>query len=249
MTYIIVYFSGVAAGFLNILGGGGSMITVPVLIFLGLPPVIANGTNRIAILVETLSGTFTFKSKGYYYPQIAVTLAVPAIIGSIVGTMIAVNISDEVFNKVLGMIMLIILMLILFRPEKKFLKDLEILKLEGKRKHIAMVVFFFVGIYGGFIQIGVGFFMIVSLALLTGMDLIKINALKTMIVVFYTAVALLLFAANTGVEWAIGLVLSLGNGTGAFIGSHFAVQKGERPIRFILVITVIVMTGKLWGLW
>ncbi len=249
MTYIIVYFSGVAAGFLNIMGGGGSMITVPILIFMGLPPVIANGTNRIAVLVEALSGTLTFRSKGYFFPQMALILAFPAVLGSVVGTLIAVNISDDMFNKVLGIIMLVVLMLIIIRPEKKFLKDLEILKLEGTRKLIAMVAFFFIGVYGGFIQIGVGFFMIVSLALLTGMDLIKINALKTMIVVFYTAVSLLLFITNTGVEWGIGIVLALGNGTGAFLGSHFAVRTGERPIRFVLTITVIVMTGKLWGLW
>jgi hypothetical protein len=249
MTHIIVYFSGVAAGFLNIMGGGGSMITVPVLIFLGLPPVIANGTNRIAVMVEALSGTLTFRSKGYFFPQMALTLAVPAVLGSVIGTMMAVNISDEMFNRVLGVIMLIVLLLIIIRPEKKFLKDLEILKLEGKRKLIAMVAFFFIGVYGGFIQIGVGFFMIVSLALLTGMDLIKINALKTMIVVFYTAVALILFVANTGVEWRIGLVLALGNGTGAFLGSHFAIRSGERLIRIVLTVTVLVMTAKLWGLW
>lgn len=110
------------------------MITVPVLIFLGLPPVNANGTNRIAVMVEALSGTLTFRSKGYFFPQMALTLAVPAVLGSIVGTLMAVNISDEMFNRVLGIIMLIVLLLIIIRPEKKFLKDLEILKLEGKRK-------------------------------------------------------------------------------------------------------------------
>ena len=132
MTYIIVYFSGVAAGFLNIMGGGGSMITVPVLIFLGLPPVIANGTNRIAVMVEALSGTLTFKSKGYFFPQMALTLAVPAVLGSIVGTLMAVNISDEMFNSVLGVIMLIVLLLIIIRPEKNFLKIWRYSSWKGK---------------------------------------------------------------------------------------------------------------------
>jgi hypothetical protein len=200
-------------------------------------------------MAEAISGTLTYKSKGYFYPKMGLMLSIPAVIGSIIGTFIAVGISDDAFNKVLGIIMLVVLGLILVRPEKKFLSGIEIMEFMGKRKIIAMIAFFFVGLYGGFIQIGVGFLMIVALALLTGMDLIKINALKTLIVAVYTLAALLVFMTNSRIDWGIGLVLALGNGTGAFLGSHFAVSKGERPIRIILAITVIVMTGKLWGLW
>jgi hypothetical protein len=249
MEYILIFIAGTAAGFLNTIGGGGSLITMPILIFMGLPSATANGTNRIALIAQNISATMNFKRKGYFYPKIVILLAVPAIIGSVIGSNLAVNLPDEIFNKVLGVVMIIVLILILTRPEKKFLADEEISELVGKRKILAVIAFLFVGFYGGFIQAGVGFIFIVALSLITGMSLVKINSLKVAIIGIYTITALIVFIINGNVNWALGLLLAVGNSTGAYIGSNFAVNKGDKYIRIIITIAIIVMAGRLWGLW
>ncbi len=249
MSYLIIFLVGTAAGFLNTIGGGGSILTMPMLIFMGLPSATANGTNRIALLAQNISATLNFKRKGYFYPKIIIILVIPAIIGSIFGSSFAVNISDVLFNRILGIVMIIVLIIILIRPEKKFIGEKEITDLKGKRKIIAIIVFFFVGFYGGFIQAGVGFIFIVSLSLITGMSLVKINSLKVAIIGIYTVSALLVFLINGNVNWGLGLFLALGNSTGAYLGSNFAVKKGDKYIRIIITIAIIVMAGRLWGLW
>lgn len=249
VKYIFVYIAGTVAGFLNTLGGGGSLITLPLLIFMGLPSATANGTNRIALVAQNISATANFRRKGFFYPKMAIMLAVPAVIGSIIGSNVAVSLKDDVFNKVLGVVMILVMILIITRPEKKLLNMEEIEELTGKRRIYAMIAFFVVGLYGGFIQAGVGFIIIVSLTLITGMSLVKINSLKVFIVAIYTVSALTVFVMNGNVNWGLGILLALGNSTGAFIGSNFAVQKGDRVIRMVIVAAVVVMAGKLWGLW
>jgi uncharacterized membrane protein YfcA len=209
----------------------------------------ANGTNRIALIAQNLSAVLNFKRKGFFYPKLILLLGIPAVIGSIVGSSFAVNLSDELFNKILGVVMVVMLVLILTRPEKKFLGDKEITELVGKRKIISIVALFFVGFYGGFIQGGVGFLFIVTLSLITGMSLVKINSLKVAVVGMYTVTALSVFVINGHVDWGLGLFLAIGNSTGAYLGSNFAVNKGDRYIRIIISIALIVMAGRLWGLW
>ncbi len=147
------------------------------------------------------------------------------------------------------MIRILVMTLIIARPEKKLLNMEEIEELTGKRRIYAMIAFLFVGLYGGFIQAGVGFIIIVSLTLITGMSLVKINSLKVFIVAIYTVSALAVFVINGNVDWGLGILLAFGNSTGAFIGSNFAVQKGDKVIRMVIVAAVVVMAGKLWGLW
>lgn len=249
LNYILIFAAGCAAGFLNTVGGGGSLITLPVLIFLGLPSAIANGTNRIALMAQNISAVAGFKRKGYFYPKLAIMLGIPAAIGSIIGSNFAVGLSDEMFNKILGIVMIIVLVLILTRPEKKFIKDTDIDNIDKRKLIIAMIAFFFVGLYGGFIQVGVGFIIIVSLSLITGMSLVKVNSIKVFTIGIYMISSLIVFISRGSVDWGLGLVLALGNSTGAYLGANFSVNKGEKWIRIIITCAVVVMAGKLWGLW
>lgn len=249
MDYLLILIAGTVAGFLNTVAGGGSLITLPILIFMGLPSATANGTNRIALLFQNISATMGFKRRGYFYPTLAVWLGIPAVIGAFVGSRIAVSLPDVLFNRILSIVMIVVLTLILTRPEKRFLKQTGASELTGTRRWVAVGVFFLVGIYGGFIQAGVGFILIVSLSLLTGLPLVNVNAIKVAIVAIYTAMALAVFVLNGNVEWGLGLLLAVGNSFGAYLGSVFAVKKGDRYIRMIITVSVIVMAGKLWGLW
>ncbi len=111
---------------------------------------------------------------------------------------------------------------------------------------ITMIVFFFIGIYGGFIQVGVGFIIIAALTTITGLNLVDTNSHKVFIVGMYTIFALIVFVFYDKVYWTVGLGLAAGMGLGGWIGSHWAVAKGERWIRLVLTICVIAMVIKLF---
>ena len=244
----LILVIGIAAGFINTLGGGGSLLTLPILIFLGLPAVVANGTNRIAIIIQSIVGITNFRRKGFFYPKLGIILAIPAIFGSLLGARFAVSISEELFQKLLAVIMIIVLVLILTRPEKIFLKEIKGENLSPTRLIVSLFVFFGVGFYGGFIQAGVGFIIIVALTLITGMSLVKINSLKLFIVLIYICSSFVIFLIHVKVDWILGFTLAIGNSVGAYFGSNFSVSKGDKWIRVVLVIAILSMAAKLLGL-
>jgi len=244
----LILITGMVAGFLNTLGGGGSLLTMPVLIFMGLPAATANGTNRIAIFIQNVVGVTNFRNKGFFYPKLSFILGVPAILGSIFGAKVAVSISGELFEKILAIVMIIVLILILTRPEKRFIQEVDSENLGTLRLVIAIIAFFGVGFYGGFIQAGVGFIIIVALTLITGMSLVKVNSLKLFIILIYTVSSLVVFLVNGRVDFLLGFILAIGNAVGAYIGTNFAVSKGDKWIRVFLVITILAMAAKLLGL-
>jgi uncharacterized membrane protein YfcA len=241
-------------------GGGGSLITMPVLIFLGLPSAVANGTNRVALMVQSVVAIGYFKNKGFFYPKLSAILGIPALIGSIIGAKFAISLSDEMFNRVLAIVMLVVLVLIILRPEKWFLSKKKGDIKEGTEEReengedlgktrliIASLVFFAVGFYGGFIQAGIGFIIIATLALITGMSLVKINSLKVSVTLIYMSASLLVFILNGKIDWTLGFALAIGNAFGAYLGGMFTVSGGDKWIRIFLVITVSIMAAKLLG--
>ncbi len=239
----VIFTAGILAGFINTLAGGGSLLTLPILIFLGLPTAVANGTNRIAIVAQCAFAVAGFKKKGVSNFKLSLLLSTPAIIGAIIGACFAVDISDVLFRRVLAGIMLLVLGLILWNPRQEGGSSSNSL---GRRQLItAMIVFFFIGIYGGFIQVGVGFIIIAALTTITKFNLIVTNSHKVFIAGIYTIFALIVFALNGKICWEIGLCLAAGMGLGGWIGSHWAVKKGERWIRAVLAICVVAMVVKL----
>ena len=244
----LILITGVAAGFMNTLGGGGSLLTLPMLIFLGSPAAVANGTNRIALMVQNIVGVSNFRRKGFFYPKLGIILAIPAVFGSLLGARFAISVPEELFQKILAVIMIVVLILILTRPEKKFLKEIEGENLSTARLVVSIFVFFGVGLYGGFINAGVGFVIIVALTLITGMSLVKINSLKLFIVLIYISSSLVVFIIHGKVDWILGFTLAIGNALGAYLGSNFAVSKGDKWIRIFIVIAILSMSAKLLGL-
>lgn len=239
----LVMVTGLVAGIINTLAGGGSLLTLPLLIFLGLPGSIANGTNRVAVLVQNLSAVAGFRSKGFQNLGYGLFLAVPAVLGAVLGARISIDLSDQLFEKILGVLMLVILVLILWNPAKRYAKGTE--DLSPGRRWLAAFFFLFVGFYGGFIQAGVGFLVIATLTMVNGLDLVKTNSYKVVVNSAFTLIALLVFALHGEVRWLVGLLLALGMGLGGWIGSHLAVARGERFIRVVLIVAVLGMSLKL----
>ncbi len=247
LNTLLILLAGTAAGFINTLAGGGSLITLPLLITLGLPSAVANGTNRIAILIQNITALGNFKHKGYFDYKLGLLFAIPAVVGSIIGANLAITLPDDTFNTILAVVMIIMVILIIWNPSRKSDKIIE--KLTGKRRIISVILLFFVGIYGGFIQAGVGYFIIGSITLLTGFSLVKTNSLKVFIITFYTFFSLFIFIVNGKIDWIMGLTLAVGNSLGAWLGSTLAVNKGEKLVKIVLAVGVVIMAGNLLGLY
>lgn len=241
---IILVIVGLAVGFINTVAGGGSLIALPVLIFLGLPPSVANGTNRVAVVIQNAMGTAGFKSKGVSTFPFNIYLGISALFGAILGAYIAVDIKGETFNKILSVIMVIVVIIIIFKPNVR-LEDLQE-KVTGKQLWVGVIAFFFFGIYGGFINAGLGFIIILFLHYVNQMTLVRANATKVMVVFIYTLAALTVFALNDKVNWKAGLVLAIGTGTGGWVASRVSVNKGDGFIKTFLVVMVVIMAIKLW---
>lgn len=244
--YFAVIFVGFVAGFINTLAGGGSLLTLPLLIFLGLPANVANGTNRIVLLLQNIVGVSTFKKQKAFEFKEGYRLAIPAILGSVIGAQLAVGFNEDLMRKTIGGLLLFMFFIILYKPEK-WIKG-EIGKKIGKPTLLQIVIFFFIGIYGGFIQAGVGFFILAGLVLGAGADLVKANALKVFIVLAYTIFALAIFMINHQVNYEIGIVLAVGNMAGAFIAAKFAMNWGAKFVRYVLLVVVLIASAKLLGL-
>lgn len=242
--YPLLVLVGFVVGFINTVAGGGSLLALPFLIFIGLPSNIANGTNRVAIVVQTAMATAGFKSKGVSTFPFNTYLGISAFLGSIIGAYLAVDITGEVFNRILAIVMLSVVFIIIFSPRMTMVHAAE--RLTGKYLWLGIIAFFFFGIYGGFINAGLGFLMMLFLHYVNRMSLVRSNATKVAVVLLYMLSALTVFALNDKVNWQIGLVLAIGNGSGAWFGSRVSVSKGDGFIRVFLIVMVVIMAIKLW---
>jgi len=241
---LLVLVVGLIAGFINTVAGGGSLLTVPVLIFLGLPPVVANATNRVAVFFQNVFAVRGFKSKGVDAFPYASYLAVSALVGAIIGAKIAVEIKGELFNKILAVVMVAVIIVTVFKPFKSGKEDEE--KLDFKSMAIGIISFFFVGIYGGFIQAGVGFLIIAVLSSVNNFSLVKTNSAKVFVILIYSLSALAVFIYEDVIRWEYGLTLAVGTSAGGWFGSRWQVNKGDKWIRILLIVTVSLMAIKLW---
>lgn len=243
ISALLIIATGFCAGFINVVSGGGSLLSLPVLIFMGLPPAVANASNRIAVVFESLSGTAGYKSKGVSAFPYSLWLGLSALVGAVLGAFIAIDIKDEVFNRILAIIMICVVSLVIFKPTYK---NASIEKMDLKSRIIAGIAFFFIGIYGGFIQAGAGFLIISALTLINKFSLLKSNSAKTLIVLIYSSAALLVFIIEGKVNWYYGLTLALGNASGAWVSSRLSVKLGEKWIKGFLIISVLALALKLW---
>lgn len=252
----VVFIVGIISGFINTLAGGGSLLTLPILIFLGLPTAVANGTNRIALIAQCVFAVAGFKKKGVSNFKLSLLLSLPAILGAALGSLIAVDISDILFKRVLAIIMLLVLGIILWNSrqrqtqspaENHQISDGNPGSLGRKHLITTMIAFFFIGIYGGFIQVGVGFIIIAALTMITRLNLVETNSHKVFIVGVYLVFSLIVFVLNDKVCWDIGLCLAAGMGLGGWMGSHWAVTGDERWLRTAITICVVAMVIKLFA--
>lgn len=234
---------GVVAGFLNVMAGGGSLLTVPVLVFMGLPGPVANGTNRIAILAQNLTAISTFFRRGFSEFKLSLSLAACAVPGAVMGALLGTRLDGEWFNRILALVMIaVMLIMYLDKGATERPDNYQPTRQQLIRGHLMMVG---AGFWGGFIQIGVGFIIMPILNRAMGLDLVRTNMHKVFIIAVYTIVALSVFASQVEIIWVVGLALALGNSIGGYLGAHFAISKGDKLIRLVLNLVLIAFIIKL----
>lgn len=243
--YPLLVAAGFAAGFINTLAGSGSAVTLPLLIFMGLPASVANGTNRVAIVLQNVAGVESFRRSRVLDVRGALILSIPSVLGSVVGARISLNLHEELMRRAIGVVMLLMLVVILLRPQRWLQGKLK--RMTGRPDGKQLLLFFVIGMYGGFIQVGVGIFLLVGLVLGLGYDLVRANAVKVTIVLCFTVAALLVFVLSGQVQWREGLILALGNVLGAWVGARFAVERGVVWVRRLLIAIVIFSAAQLLG--
>ena len=242
MTPLAEYALLAAAGFvtsiLNVIAGGGSFLTLPLLIFLGLPAAEANGTNRLGVLAQAISATWGFHRARVLDWRFGAVAAVPAIVGSVVGAWASLQLGELAFRRVLATLMLGMTFVTLADPRP-----------HPTRRPLpvwAIVLLFLgLGFYGGFIQAGIGF-LLLAVTTWCGLDLVRGNAVKVLLVFLVTVVAGFVFAWEGRIRWDDGLALAAGSFVGGMVGVRLTVRKGERFIRIVVVTALVAFAVRLW---
>lgn len=243
LSALLLFAVGLVAGTLNVVAGGGSLLTLPVMIFLGLPPTVANGTNRVAILIQNVGASWSFHRR-HLTAGAWLRLAVPpAVVGAVLGTLVAVRIGDVTFQRILAIVLVVVAAWTLWRPTLGAGGG-DAAPPAGLRRWGFAGAFFLVGLYGGFLQAGVGF-VILAVTSLGGLDLVRGNAVKVMLILGFTPLALALFAWGGKVDWVMGLALAAGNLLGGLAGVHLQVLKGHGWVRNVVTVTIVVFAVRL----
>ena len=238
---LLIFVGGLFAGFVNALAGGGSLLTVPLLGLAGVDGLIANGTNPVSVLLATMTTGIGYARGGYAdWGKISKVLG-PAIAGGLVGALLVSNLNDDIFKKAFGIVMIPLLLLSLKPPKR-----------DGVRKPwplaVTTGVFFLAGIYAGAIQAGTGLILLLILSR-AGNDLVSGNAIKNFVITAISLIAVPIFIIQGQVRWVPALILSGGTMIGGYIGANSAVKGGEKVVKPVLVISVILLAGRMLGLY
>jgi uncharacterized membrane protein YfcA len=233
---LLLFAVGCVAGTLNVLAGGGSFLTLPVLLFLGLPAALANGTNRVAILAQNTGAVWSFRRQGFFDRSSLVWAALPATAGAILGAWLALDVDEIAFRRLLAVLMVALSVVSLWSPRWRVAET---------RPRWVPLAFFAAGVYGGFIQAGVGL-LVLAVTTAAGLDLVRGDAVKVLSVLCWTAAALAVFAAHGSVDWRLGAALAAGMLVGGVTGARLTVLKGHRWVKVVVTATAVLFAVGLW---
>jgi uncharacterized protein len=235
---------GFVAGFANTLAGSGSLVTLPILILLGLPANEANGTNRVGVLLQNVVAIATFRRHGALDASGSLKITIAAVLGAVVGAELAVDLDEALMRRIIGVLMLAMLGVMLFDPAR-WLAEHSRAPRGGTILQVPL--FFAIGVYGGFIQAGVGIFLLAGLVLGTGYTLVGANAVKNLIVLVFTAAALAVFVVNDQVRWGLGFALAAGQALGAWVAARLAIARGAKFVHWTLIAIVALSAVALFA--
>lgn len=242
LDIILLLVGGAFAGIVNAMAGGGSTLTVPLLVIAGVPGVAANGSNRVGILTSNATTFASFVQEGKTVDRkTLLPIIPPAVIGAAIGAFGISQLTNDRFEQVFGLIMIPLIILTVRKPKVKA-------NAEPWTDVFMATVAFGIGIYAGAIQAGVGLILLAALSR-SGMDLVTANVVKVVFTFFATLIALPVFILEGQVRWVPAIVLAIGLSAGGWVGAKLAVRGGEKPIRILMIVAAIVLALRLLGFW
>jgi uncharacterized protein len=222
------------------MAGGGSVLTLGAMMLLGMDAAIANGTNRLGILAGGISGSFAYHSEKHTELMDSFKMSLFTLPGAIIGSIYSIQIDSAMFKKILAIVMIFIIITLILPKKKK-----EALTAKSKKHKLFIYpAMFFIGFYGGFIQVGIGFLIMAALRHILGLNLIKTNMHKAFLVIIYTIPVIFVFAFTGNINWLYGICLALGNAFGSWFSVKLSLKKGEKLIKIVLVIAILLMATK-----
>lgn len=242
---LIFIISGILVGFINTLAGGGTIISMTTFMIMGLPLTDANGTNRIAVVLQNLTSSVTFFKKKLLDVRVGLKLSIPAIIGNLIGSQIASTIDANIFRWCLAVVLFIILVFMVLSTDQRLKGDGSgVLKI----RPIHYLWFLLIGFYGGYIYVGLGYLILAVTVMSMRMDIVTSNAIKGFVVLVSTPFSLAVFMWNGHVNYTYGLLHAVGNIIGAYIASQYAISWGVRFLRMFMIIVTLVSIADLFNL-
>ncbi len=241
MEYFLALLASVLAGFINTLSGSGSLIMVPMLMWLGLPAPIANGTNRVAIVFQSAIGVRTYFKNMPLQIGTAWWVIIPSVAGACIGAFLATITSAALLEQLIGILMVVMLFIILLKPTK-WLKE-ETAAVTKEHSIVSQVMMFTIGLYGGFIQGGVGVFLLIAMVMFTGYSVRFSNGIKLLIVAIYALPVLAIFIIQNQIDWKIGLFTAVGQGFGAHLGALFATRHPNANLWTYRLLIVVLLAA------
>ena len=241
-SYLACAAIGFLAGIINVIAAGGSFLTLALLLFLGLPAAIANGTNRVGVIAQNVGALWGFHRAAVLDWRWSLAVSVPSLAGTAIGVWAALRVPDLAFRRLLSLVMLGMSLATLLHRSR----DRSFPAVPRSPWHWTMLLgFFVVGLYGGFLQAGVGF-LILAVTTIAGLDLVRGNAVKSVTVMLLTILSLAVFAGTGHVDWPAGIALGAGNLLGGIVGVRVALLRGHKWIEHVLTVTVILFAILLW---
>lgn len=248
--YVFIALAGVLTGIINTLAGSGSLVTLPIFILLcGLPANVANGTNRIGAFMQSIVGVYAYKKTGQTNFKGSTWPIVAAVAGAIVGVLLATKMDKEMMYRAIGVLMAFMLVVMMVNP-KRWLTETNVD--QGRnRSPLVLIIFFVIGIYGGFIQAGVGIFLLAGLVLATRYSLVAANGVKLLIVLLFNIPTLIIFFYYNQVHVGWGLFMAVAQSIGAWIGVHYVARLPNANvwIHRLLIVIVSISAVKFLGIW
>ncbi len=234
----LLLLAGLFGGIINTLAGGGSNLTMPALMVMGLPADVANATNRLGIFLQSLTAVAKFNQQDKLPKDDLSALLIPCVAGGLIGAVGAAWAPLWLLKPLLLGTMLSVAAFMLFWPSAIPDENSQAYKVSEKRSGFWGL--FLAGVYGGFVQAGVGFLLLSVLAGSLRYDLVRANALKLVCSLGFTVVALAVFISQGLVNWQYGLILSVGFIVGAYVGVKLAIKAKPKTMkRAVFVLTLV----------
>src|SRR5918992_2531736 len=249
--WLVMFCAAFSAGAINSIAGGGTLITFPVLIWLGLDAKVANGTSTVALWPGLFGGLFGYRRELENSSTILFRLGLVSVVGGAVGAWLLILTPSPVFADLVPF--LILFATILFMAHGEINRRLRLGSLDEKPTGLwwtgAMTFQFFSAMYGGYFGAGNGILMLAALGLLGLNELNRANGIKNFLGICINSIAVLSFSLTHLVVWSDALLMAVGAVLGGYFGAHMAVRVGQVWVRRgIVAIGFVIFFAMVWRL-